>query len=114
MTSEKDMTLQKKWFDYVKNGQKVIEGRLKRRKFANFRIDDEIEISNDFNNDKLKIKIVDIKTYQTFEDFLKNNNIKNILPNIQSIEEGLDIYNCIYSKEEEKEFGIIAIFMKLL
>jgi ASC-1-like (ASCH) protein len=39
--------------------------------------------------------------------------LKRTLPNIKTLNEGVNIYYQYYSKEQEKEFGILAIYIKV-
>ena len=45
---------------------------------------------------------------------LNYENLKKVLPNIKSIEEGVSVYKRFYTDKQEKEFGVIAIEIELI
>ena len=83
-------------FENIKKKKKIIEGRLYRGIFKKIKCNDIINFC--FNNEKIKVKILELKTFKDFEEMLIKEGISNILPNITDINEGIDIYNGYYSK----------------
>jgi ASC-1-like (ASCH) protein len=39
--------------------------------------------------------------------------IKKLLPEVESIEEGIEVYRKFYTPEQEQEFGMVAIEVEL-
>ena len=100
------------WFTLIKNKQKKIEGRLNKGVFSTL---EKGEIIKFVNNDKsFNVKIKKIVKYKTFEEYLSQEGLKRTLPNIKTIKEGCDIYYKYYTKEQEKEFKILAIHVKVI
>ena len=60
------------------------------------------------------VKIKKINKYDTFEDYLSQEGLKRTLPGTKTINDGIDIYHKFYTKEQEKEFGILAISIKII
>jgi ASC-1-like (ASCH) protein len=67
------------------------------------------------NNDKsFNVKIKKIVKYNSFEEYLSQEGLKRTLPGIKIIKEGCDIYYKYYTKEQEREFKILAIYVKVI
>ncbi len=99
------------WFSLIKLGIKSVEGRLNKGDFKDLRIDDIIIWTNDdlgFYRE-FKTKIIHKKNYDTFEDYLLNEGLDKCLPGIENIEDGLKVYFKYYTKQQEKEFGILVL-----
>ncbi len=92
------------WYNYISNGEKTIEGRLNKGKFADLKINDKIII----NNEKV-MTIIKINYYNSFYDYLEKEGLKNTLPGITNINDGCNEYYKFYNKDDEKKYGIIAI-----
>ena len=108
------------WFRLIKRGEKTVEGRLNKGEFSQMKKGDIIEwFNNDLNKNgskkrPFKTKIVDIKEYKSFEDYLKTERLKNTLPGINRINNGLEIYYKYFTKEDEKKYGILAIKLEVI
>jgi ASC-1-like (ASCH) protein len=63
---------------------------------------------------KKTTKITKKQKYDTFNEYLETEGLKQCLPGISSIEDGLSVYFKYFTKEEEAEFGVVAIRLKLL
>ena len=108
----KEINVQEPWFTYIKNSKKVIEGRLNKGTFSELKKNDIIKIKN--NEDECSVQILKIKKYDTFEEYLTQEGLKRTLPSIKTIQEGVNIYYKFYTKENEKKYGILAIYIKLI
>jgi ASC-1-like (ASCH) protein len=105
------------WFSLIKSGQKVVEGRLNKGLFSKIKINDTLVM---FHMDKkthkktsFVCKVIDKKEYLTFESMIKDVGLEKILPGIKTLEEGVAVYRNFYSEELEKQYGVIAVFIKL-
>ena len=107
-----EINVNKIWFDHIKTGDKTIEGRLNKGKFKTFKKDEIIYFKNDQN--KIKIKIINIIEYKDFKTYLEQEGLKRTLPGIDSIKNGVKVYRSFYPKEMEDEFGVLAIEIKLI
>ncbi len=106
----KEISVSEPWFSYLKNKKKRIEGRLNKGVFSTLEKGENIKFVN--GNDSFKAKIKKIVKYNTFEEYLSQEGLKRTLPKVLTIEEGCNIYYKYYTKEQEKEFKILAIYIK--
>jgi len=112
MTEIKEINVQSPWFEYIRDKKKRVEGRLNKGMFKSFVKGDKIKIKN--GEDFINAEIKKIRKYKTFEEYLCQEGLRKTLPNINTIKEGCDIYYKFYTKEQEKEFGILAIQIKII
>ncbi len=108
----KEINVSEPWFSLMKNKKKRIEGRLNKGIFSTLEKGDIIKFVNNANNDSFKAKIKKIIKYNTFEDYLSQEGLKRTLPNIKTIEEGCNVYYKYYTREQEREYKILAIYIK--
>jgi ASC-1-like (ASCH) protein len=101
------ISLKQPWFDLIKNNKKTVEGRLNKGMFLNLKKGDNITFTNE--NEKLNVKISDIRKYKSFMDMIETEGIDKVLPTIKTVEEGANIYNKYYLKTEQDKFGVLAI-----
>ncbi|MDD2482378.1 MAG: ASCH domain-containing protein [Lutispora sp.] len=101
-------------FDLIKIGQKNIEIRLFDDKRKELKIDDIIIFSKLPNcREKLIIRITGLKRYDSFSHLFENIPPKCFGWDGRSIDWMLNEIYMIYSMEQEKKYGIIAISFKL-
>ena len=99
-------------FKNILSGKKIIEGRINKGFFKNLKVNDILQLSCRSKN--CKIKIINIIKCNNFNDLLSNYCLNDILPDVQSIEEGLILYNSIYSKEKEYKYGVLGIHIEVV
>ena len=104
--------LKNKAFNLIKEGKKTIEGRLNKNSFQKIMVNDIINFKN--NNDNVYVQVIDVKKYSSFLDMLNKEDIKEVTPLSNSIEESLDIYRNCYSKTAEKKYGVLAIKLSVI
>lgn len=97
------------YFTFVKNGQKTIEGRLKKGEYANLKVGDHIVVQNDDETDSVEVEVKDVRPYPTFESMLNSEDLKQVLPDIETVAQAVQVYRQFYAPEQEQEFGVIAI-----
>ena len=103
-------------FERVKSGLKTIEIRLFDEKRQLLQIGDMIEFSKLPDLDeKLTVKIVGLLKYKSFRDLIGDYSMEYLgysrdYPKDEFIE---SIYT-IYTKEEEKKYGVLGIQVKVL
>lgn len=105
-----EVNVNKIWFDFIKNGQKTVEGRLNKGKFSNMKIGDIIKFVN--GDENVKVKIKNITHYKSFENYLIMEGLKRTLPGIKNLNDGLNVYYAYFTKQQEQEFNILAIDIK--
>lgn len=107
--------LSEPWFTLISLGLKTVEGRKNKGRFKEMQVGDIIEWSNNnFKPRSIKTKITRKTTYDTFKKYLETEGLDKCLPGIPTLEHGLSVYYKYFTKEEEQEFGVIAIEMELI
>ena len=107
-----EMKLNESPFERIKNGTKTIEFRLYDEKRRKVKIGDKIEFSKlpDLQ-EKILVEVLDIYRDETFENLFKkiykDTDKEEIKRKTKSMYE-------IYSKEKEKEYGVVGIKIALL
>ena len=104
------MKLKESPFERIKNGTKTIEFRLYDEKRKKVKIGDKIEFSKlpDLH-EKILVEVLDIYSDKTFEDLFKK-----IYTNEDEIKRKTKSMYQFYSKEQEKEYGVVGIKIALL
>lgn len=104
--------VQEPWFGYIKNGEKIVEGRLNKGSFRKLKKGDIVNWINKDNS--IKTKIVSIHHHKDFENMLKQHHLYNCLPGIKTYKEGVEIYKKFFSDSDIKKYGVLAIKIKLI
>lgn len=112
------ITVNSPWYEYIDNGSKIYEGRRYSDKVKHYQLGDTLIIKH--HTDPLKPAIYrmirDIHKYETFEqaltDFNNKGCLQQILPNIETIKEGCDIYKKYVSIETQLREGVCLIELK--
>ncbi len=116
--------LEAKPFSAVVAGKKTIEGRLNKGKFAKFAAGDIVKIRKDYRDedgiihdgepDAARIEIVAVRGYPSFLAMVKEEDYKRIGPLAYSPEEVIESYDKYYSVEDQAQYGVLAIEIKLV
>ncbi len=107
------MKVEKEFFRLLISGLKKVEGRLYDDKRRSFKEGDYIKlVTND--GDEAYFLLVAIEVYSSFKEMLKTVGLKNVLPNVRNIQEGISVYRRFYSEDEEKRYGVCALYLKPL
>lgn len=114
MSKEHNMKLDDPHYDNVKNGSKIYEIRVNDPKRQKMNIDDVITIkhNSDSKKEQYKVVITDKKIFDDFKDAIKDSGIKNVLPNVSTINEGVKLYESFPHmegsyKKGAKKFGVV-------
>lgn len=107
--------LKEKWFNFIKSGQKTIEGRLNRGTFSRVNVGDIVEFTKSGSDEMVRVKVIDIKKYKSFEDmFVSSNNINAALPGVDSPTAAVEIYHKIYTEDMIRQHGVVAAHIRLI
>lgn len=106
------MNLQEEYYNYIKYGTKRIEMRLNDEKRKNIKIGDIIEFEN--GKESFKTKVIDILKYNTFEELIDNNDMSLLATKDMKKEDLLKVLEQFYSKEKQKEYGVLGIKIELI
>ena len=103
------------WFTLIYLGLKTVEGRKNKGRFKEMQVGEVIEwTNNDFNPRNVLTKITKKREYKTFKEYLESEGLNKCLPGISNMEDGLSVYFKYFTKEDEKNFGVVAIELKLI
>ena len=103
------------WFSLILLGLKTVEGRKNRGLFAQMKDGDIVEWTNDSIIPRsVQTRITGKAVYPTFIEYLETEGLNKCLPGISDMDNGLSIYYKYFTKEEEKEFGVVAIRLELI
>jgi ASC-1-like (ASCH) protein len=99
------------WFEYVKEGKKVYEGRCFWKSVLDYKIGDILIVSH--HTDKtirsFEVVIDEILKFKTFRDALTELPIDRILPSITNVDEGVEIYHKFVSEQTQEKYGVCMI-----
>jgi ASC-1-like (ASCH) protein len=105
--------LSEPWFSLVKLGLKTVEGRLDKGDFKIMQAGDIVIFeNNDFGRAReLRTTIQRTTRYQTFEEYLEKETIKQCLPSIDGMDDALSVYQKYFEnlKEDEVKYGVVCI-----
>ena len=103
------------WFSLISLRLKTVEGRKNKGRFKEMQVGEIIEwTNNDFNPRSILTRITKKQEYKTFEKYLDTEGLDKCLPGITKMEDGLSVYFKYFTKEDEKEFGVIAIGLEVI
>lgn len=104
-------------------GTKTIECRLNKGKFTEYQPGDHVWLREDIHKDgeiieskpkRALVEVVKTETYPTFEAMFETIGYDKAIPRAASIQEALNTCYKFYTPEQENEFGVIAVYFKLL
>ena len=102
--------LHKEVFDIVKNGVKDVEVRLNDSKRQKLKVGDKlIFISRANDSDRIEAEVKKLVYFKDFVEVTKNYDMKRIYLEDTTLDEYLELMNKFYSKEEQKEYGVVVI-----
>jgi ASC-1-like (ASCH) protein len=113
MAEEKSVTVSDPWFGKIESGEKKIEARLDFGFFSHLKEGDEIRLSNQDKTKKIKCIVSKIERFKTFHDLLDGERLKDVLPGIETIKEGLEILNRFYQSTDVEKNGVVAFTLKV-
>lgn len=109
-TGPVEISVQNPWFGMIKSGQKTIEGRLKRGRFAYLKVGDKVKwINKEHPDDGVVTEVMDIKEYDTIKHMIKGSGLHTLLPGVDTEEEALAIYKKYYTEESQAQHKVVAI-----
>ncbi|KAM7465124.1 hypothetical protein LguiB_012686 [Lonicera macranthoides] len=103
-TVDFDLHVQEPFFSQLKDGLKTIEGRCA--------IGDYNRIGSGaliLFNKCLVLQVEDVHRYASFSEMLEAESLTKVLPGVETIEEGVQVYRKFYSEEKERLNGVVAI-----
>ncbi|KFK37772.1 hypothetical protein AALP_AA3G027600 [Arabis alpina] len=101
-----ELHVQEPYFTQLKNGMKTAEGRCA--------VGDYNRISPGafiLFNKCLLLEVQDVHFYTSFSEMLRVEGLDKVLPGVESIEEGVQVYRNFYPEEKERMNGVVAILV---
>ena len=109
------MKLKPEFFDQVKSGKKTYEVRLHDEKRQKIGIGDSIIFKKMPELiDGVIVKVVDVKRFETFEQMAMALSLSSVGFDNKNAAQVARFYRTIYSKEDEKKYGVVAFKMELI
>lgn len=106
----------KPYLNWIKDGVKTAEGRVNSYSCQKMKIGDTILLYN-LHNDQYVYGLISFKhIYKTFEEMLRFEGVKNMLPFLENndIEKGIEVYNSFPNSNRVRIFGCVAIGLKVI
>jgi len=108
------MGLYNKPFQSIQSGKKVYEVRLYDKKRQLINKGDEIVFTNLTTTEMMTVKVTEIKRYESFKSMYEQIDKKLLDCENDSLEEMLESTYKIYTKEQEKKWGTVAIRIEVI
>ena len=109
------MKLKESPFERIKNGTKKIEFRLYDEKRQQIKIGDTIKFLKEPNlNESFNAKIIGLLRYNTFEDMFRDFDISVLSDKSMTKEELISTLEQFYTKEKQKQYGVLGIRIELI
>ena len=103
------------YFRAIKTGQKKVEVRLYDEKRQKINVGDTIQfIKVPEHNETLTVQVTDLRTYDTFQGMYEDIPLKDLNCEGWTMEEMVQGTYGIYTREQEKKWGTLAITMTLI
>ncbi len=100
-------------FDLVKNGKKDVEVRLNDPKRRNLKVGDTLIFLRRPNDDEeIRAKVMYLDYFDTFDSLANKYKMERLYLNNFTKEEWLNLMARFYTKEDEKQWGVVAITFK--
>ena len=106
-----DLTLVSPWFELTRDGHKTYEGRIAWKQSRFYKSGDILRIhhASDATQPPFFSRVLEIHQFASFEDGLAVIPLKSALPNVDSIQAGVEIYQQFYSIDAQRSNGILFI-----
>ena len=112
MTFCAEMEVQEPWYSYLVSGQKKVEGRKNSPKWRDLKSLQQILLT--CGEKRQLFLITDVREYSSLQEYLEQEGLRNCLPGIKTIEEGISVYRQWSTDEELMHYHFLAIEMQHL
>ncbi len=100
------MRIKRRFYDLIQEGKKTLEVRVGYDTINRIQIGEYIRLVT--HTGSFEIKVNDIRKYQTFEEMLKVEHWKQIVPDARSLKEVFSLFKQIYPSHKEK-LGVVVL-----
>lgn len=109
------MKLKPEFFEQVKSGKKIYEVRLHDEKRQKIGIGDNIIFKKEPELiDGVIVKVVDVKRFDSFEQMAMTLSLSSVGFDNRNAQQVARFYRTIYTREEEKKYGVVAFKLELV
>lgn len=113
--TEVHFVVQEKYFNAIKSGSKVVEGRVNKPKYERLHVGQTVTFQNANGDEKFQAKVTFLHRYSTFKEYLEEETLERCLPGVECVEEGISIYHGFPGYEEDaKLLGVLGIGIELI
>lgn len=110
-----EMKLQAKYYDYILNGTKRIELRLNDEKRQKIKKGDIIKFIKDPELvESFECVVIDLLKFNSFEELFSKYDIELLADKLMTKEELLNVLENFYTKDKQKEYGVLGIKVDLI
>ena len=107
---EHELKLQPRYYEYILNGSKDIEIRLYDEKRQKINLGDIIILKKEPElNESFKVKVVGLLRYENFDSLFNDFTIDRLADKFMKKSELLEELEKFYTKEKQKEYGVLGI-----
>ncbi|WNQ11112.1 ASCH domain-containing protein [Paenibacillus aurantius] len=109
------MTLFERPFHSIKSGRKVVEVRLNDERRRKVKIGDVIEFAKlPDKKETIRAEVLELREYNTFEEMYEDIPFQDFDCESWTMEEMIEATYKIYTREQEQQWGTLAIKIKEL
>ncbi len=109
------MKLQPRYFEYMKNGSKRIELRLYDEKRSKIKIGDKITFLKEPDlNESIVAEVINLHRFNSFLELFSNFDIDILADKEMTKKELLEELEVFYTKDKQKEYGVLGIEVKII
>ena len=110
-----EMKLQPEYFNYILNGTKRVEIRLYDEKRKRIKIGDTIRFFKEPDlNELFDTKVINLLRYDSFDEMVDDLDMGVLADKNMPKEELISTLEKFYSKEKQKEAGVLCIVFDLV
>lgn len=96
----------------IVKGSKKAEGRIASAYIRSFKVDEELLLQA--SEEYVVCRITYLNFYKSFEEMLKSEGFRNMIPFAENFEEAVEVYEKFPGSGRVKKFGCCAIGIKYL
>ena len=113
------MHLDQIYFDYISEGKKIYETRVYDDKRRKIKLLDIVNFYDRGSERNFKAMIVELSYFDNFEEAITEVGIEKVLPNAETLEEGVKLYEGFSHSEGNfkkgaKKFGVLRMKFQLI
>lgn len=110
-----EMKLRAKYYNLIKQGEKIYEIRLNDEKRKLIDVGDVITFKKEPElRDSFNVIVKDLIYFDSFDEMASTLPLKKVGFENEKADEVIDIYHQFYTVEDEKKYGIVAIKVEIL